>query len=173
MSSRPWWTAVGTAAAATLVLVGCTSPETTAPSPPAQSDSPGTPGGPESTPPDAPESESPSSPVDAPDDEESPDASAVIPTLTYVGAGRTAGTYEFSGHVPDLVMDGGTCVFHLRSGSTAIDKGQEGIADAAVTSCGTVVVGQDELSPGAWTVTLEFTGGGRRGTSAQARWEVP
>lgn len=67
-------------------------------------------------------------------------------------------SYELSGVVVGVIEDGGSCVFTLSRAGVDVTRSQSGLADAAGTSCGSVSVPRTDLSPGAWSATLTYTG---------------
>lgn len=97
---------------------------------------------------------------------------AVQPTLTYAGPVASGG-YELAGVVPGVVEDGGLCTFQLTSGSTVVQREQEGLADATSTSCGSVELSGADLRSGTWEAVLRYDGPAGGGASEVATVVVP
>lgn len=101
------------------------------------------------------------------------DTGSARPSLVYAGLQEGAASVQMSGLVTNLVEDGGTCTFELRSGSTLVTRAQAGLADASSTSCGTVEVPVSELDRGSWEATLDYAGPGGSGTSGAVTVDIP
>ena len=154
--------------AGVVVLAGCTSGRTDAPT-----DEPTT-GSPTSEAPASPDPEpsgdatAPAEPTDAPPDpdpttEPADDRTTVSPLIAYAGPGTDPATIEVAGFVPDVIEEGGTCTATISA--TGMSVTAPAFADATSTSCGLLVL---PTPPAGQTVVLSYSSTASQGTSAPA-----
>jgi hypothetical protein len=98
-------------------------------------------------------------PTDDPDpdvtEEPAPEVTTVV--LVFAEWDASSGTVQAGGHVSSVVEDGGECTLTLDSGGTTVSASTQGFADATTTVCSGLQVGADQLTPGTWTATLQYT----------------
>jgi hypothetical protein len=62
-----------------------------------------------------------------------------------------------SGYVAGVIENGGVCRWTLSNGAAQQQLEAEGLADRAQTSCGVSQFDTAQLTPGTWSVTLEYS----------------
>ncbi|SHG86796.1 hypothetical protein [Geodermatophilus nigrescens] len=77
------------------------------------------------------------------------------------------------GFVSPVVEDGGTCTLLVSRDGATVRATVDGMADATTTVCDRLVLPGEELSPGTWSVVLQYESGSASGESAPYDVEVP
>ena len=126
---------------------------------PGDADDPGGPDGPDDPP----------APADPADGAAAPGPTTV--TVTFWGYDPAAAAVVVGGYA-DVVETGGTCTLTLTRGTSTATATASAVPDAATTSCGTVTVPRDQLSPGTWTAELRYASPTAAGSAAPVTIEV-
>ncbi|WP_157372832.1 hypothetical protein [Agromyces sp. Root81] len=95
--------------------------------------------------------------------------------VTVAGVDVDGTTVSVSGFVSGVVESDGVCTFILTStvdGAT-VTRENDGAADAANTTCGTVQLPITEFTRGTWTVELDYSSGQATTTSETVELEIP
>ncbi|HEY3548203.1 MAG TPA: hypothetical protein VGK17_19190 [Propionicimonas sp.] len=96
----------------------------------------------------------------------------VVVTVTTSGWDATAGQLWVSGFVP-APEEGGTCALRVTKGAAAVVVQRSATPDATTTTCGSVTIDRDRLSPGTWSAVLAYQSPARAGAAGPVTIEVP
>lgn len=117
---------------------------------------------PESLTPSASETGSVSSPV-------LPQTNLVITRYGWDAASRTASAVAI---LPGKVINNGTCTLSLTLAATTLTASKPSTSDASSTDCGLLKINSAALTPGSWSGSVSFSGGGTTATSTSFAIEV-
>ena len=116
--------------------------------------------------------EVPEDPEDVATDTATPTAAAL--QITFAGADDAAGAVVVGAYVAGLIEDGGTCSLTLSGNGSPVTVDNESVADAALTSCGQLLVPYGDLAPGTWTADVTYSSpAGHSVADARTTIEVP
>lgn len=93
--------------------------------------------------------------------------------LTFADWDPGAGAVVAGGYASPVVEDDGTCTLELTKGGESVTATAGAEADATTTSCDTLSVPGDQLSPGTWRAVLRYESSAMSGTSDARKVEVP
>ncbi len=90
---------------------------------------------------------------------------SVTPTIT-----STSGSVK--GSVAGIFEEGGTCTATFTKDGTSLSRTSAGFQNVSYTQCAPINFSDNFLSPGTWTVTLNYSSATAEGTSASQTVEV-
>ena len=94
--------------------------------------------------------------------------------LVITRSGWNAGTHTASAVaiLPGKVIDTGSCTFTLTLGTVTRSVSKPTTPDASSTDCGLLAITDTTLTPGTWSGSVSFTGGGMTARSATFPMQV-
>lgn len=90
---------------------------------------------------------------------------AVTPTIT-----GTTGSIK--AYVNGIFEEGGTCTATFTKDGTTLTKSSAGFQNVSYTQCAPISIGDGFLSPGTWSMTLNYSSATAEGTTASQQIEV-
>jgi len=99
-------------------------------------------------------------------------ASQVTPIITSWGAHSSNESYTVSSFVQGTVENGGMCNLAMKKGGDVYNAEKTATAGPQNTTCGAFEVPSSELSPGTWTITIEYVSANYQGVSDIVELEV-
>jgi hypothetical protein len=116
--------------------------------------------------------EVPADPADVATDTATPTAAAL--QITFAGADDAAGGVVVGAYIGGLIEDGGECSLTLSGNGQTVSVATDSVPDAAVTSCGQLLVPYAEIAPGTWTADVTYSSpAGHSVADARTTIEVP
>ena len=104
------------------------------------------------------------------DGEGQPEVGAAQVVITY--AGQYGDSVEVGAYMSNTFESGGTCTLSLTKDGVVKSVQVKAVIAARSTDCPTMVIGRDQLSPGTWRATVDYSSSGTSGQSAPRAIEV-
>lgn len=115
----------------------------------------------------------------ATEDPDQPSVTAPVPTSAGEQAATVTITYAAARSNGDVIVGAyadvvaqGYCELTLTGPGGTVNLGASAVPDVTTSACAEMVVDAASLSPGTWSATVEFSGGGYRGVSEAYSLEV-